>query len=241
MFIYLLCLTAALLCYTGFQNQSLISLIRSIFSPCSTCCFGLGFSTTKPTCRNTSKDLGHNSRTSFFVERGEPCFLPSHTTIFHIKTAFCLPSLVCATPQFHRLHFCNRVQPCATTMLRAVRAVLQKNEETIQCEHIWSMHYKSHITQAKTHPPSLESHVITTMEPHFKESLSHHGRQACPRCNLVAYNSIAFPTPTRRSMQMICIEEDAGSCIDQASPYKSLPPMCPCTGLDLLPPPNDPS
>ena len=65
MFIYLLCLSAALLCYTGFQNQSLISLIRSIFSPCSTCCFGLGFSTTKPTCRNTSKDLGHNSRTSF--------------------------------------------------------------------------------------------------------------------------------------------------------------------------------
>ena len=64
MFIYLLCLSAALLCYTGFQNQSLISLIRSIFSPCSTCCFGLGFSTTKPTCRNTSKDLGHNSRTS---------------------------------------------------------------------------------------------------------------------------------------------------------------------------------
>ena len=45
MFIYLLCLSAALLCYTGFQNQS---LIRSIFSPCSTCCFGLGFSTTKP-------------------------------------------------------------------------------------------------------------------------------------------------------------------------------------------------
>ena len=65
MFIYLLCLSAALLCYTGFQNQSLISLIRSIFSPCSTCCFGLGFSTTKPTCRNTSKDLGHNSRVSF--------------------------------------------------------------------------------------------------------------------------------------------------------------------------------
>ena len=65
MYIYLLCLSAALLCYTGFQNQSLISLIRSIFSPCSTCCFGLGVSTTKPTCRNTSKDLGHNSRTSF--------------------------------------------------------------------------------------------------------------------------------------------------------------------------------
>ena len=71
MFIYLLCLSAALLCYTGFQNQSLISLIRSIFSPCSTCCFGLGFSTTKPTCRNTSKDLGHNSRTSFSSTRGK--------------------------------------------------------------------------------------------------------------------------------------------------------------------------
>ena len=34
---------------------------------------------------------------------------------------------------------------------------------------------------------------------------------------------------------MICIEEDAGSCIDQASPYESLPPMCPCTGLDFPP------
>ena len=34
---------------------------------------------------------------------------------------------------------------------------------------------------------------------------------------------------------MICIEEDAGSCINQASPYESLPPMCPCTGLDFPP------
>ena len=34
---------------------------------------------------------------------------------------------------------------------------------------------------------------------------------------------------------MICIEEDAGSCIDQASPYESHPPMCPCTGLDFPP------
>ena len=97
------------------------------------------------------------------------------------------------------------------------------------------MHYKSHIARAKTHPPSLESHVITPMEPHFKDSLSDGGRQACPRCTCVAYNSIAFPTPMRRSMQMICIEEDAGSCIDQASPYDSLPPMCPCTGLDFPP------
>ena len=32
---------------------------------------------------------------------------------------------------------------------------------------------------------------------------------------------------------MICIEEDASSCIDQASPYESLPAMCPCTGLDF--------
>ena len=63
MCIYLLCLFAALLCYTGFQNQS---LIRSTFSPCSTCCFGLGFYNYK-TCRNTSKDLGHNSRTSFWI------------------------------------------------------------------------------------------------------------------------------------------------------------------------------
>ena len=34
---------------------------------------------------------------------------------------------------------------------------------------------------------------------------------------------------------MICIEEDAGSCIDQSSPYESLPPLCPCTGLDSPP------
>ena len=39
----------------------------------------------------------------------------------------------------------------------------------------------------------------------------------------------------RGSMQMICIEEDAGSCIDQASAYELLPPMCPCTGLDFRP------
>ena len=38
--LYLLCLSAALLCYTGFQNYS---LIRSTFCSCSTCCFGLGF------------------------------------------------------------------------------------------------------------------------------------------------------------------------------------------------------
>ena len=38
--LYLLCLSAALLCYTGFQNQS---LIRSTSCSCSTCCFGLGF------------------------------------------------------------------------------------------------------------------------------------------------------------------------------------------------------
>ena len=34
---------------------------------------------------------------------------------------------------------------------------------------------------------------------------------------------------------MICSEADAGSCIDQASPYKSLPPICPCTDLDFPP------
>ena len=34
---------------------------------------------------------------------------------------------------------------------------------------------------------------------------------------------------------MICIQEDAGSCIDQVSPYELLPQMCPCTGLDLPP------
>ena len=38
--LYLLCLSAALLCYTGFQNYS---LVRSISCSCSTCCFGLGF------------------------------------------------------------------------------------------------------------------------------------------------------------------------------------------------------
>ena len=32
---------------------------------------------------------------------------------------------------------------------------------------------------------------------------------------------------------MIFIEEDTGSCINQASPYELLPPMCPCTGLDF--------
>ena len=40
MCINLLCLSAALLCYTGFQNQS---LIRSTSCSCSTCCFGFGF------------------------------------------------------------------------------------------------------------------------------------------------------------------------------------------------------
>ena len=34
---------------------------------------------------------------------------------------------------------------------------------------------------------------------------------------------------------MICIEEGAACCIDQASLYDSLPPMCPCTGLDFPP------
>ena len=38
--LYLLCPSAALLCYTGFQNHS---LIRSTSCSCSTCCFGLGF------------------------------------------------------------------------------------------------------------------------------------------------------------------------------------------------------
>ena len=130
------------------------------------------------------------------------------------------------------------MQPCATVCNQhATRGARHttKNEQSIQCEHIWTMQYKSHMARAKTHPPSLESHVITTMEPHFNESLSDGGRQARPRCTCVAYNSIAFPTPTRRSMQMICIEEDAGPCIDQASPYESLTPMCPCTGLDFPP------
>ena len=85
------------------------------------------------------------------------------------------------------------------------------------------------------HPPTIESHVITTLEPHFNESLSDGGGQACPQCTRLAYNSIGFPTPTRRSMQMICIEEEAGSCIDQASPYESLPPMSPCRGLEFPP------
>ena len=34
---------------------------------------------------------------------------------------------------------------------------------------------------------------------------------------------------------MIYIEEDAGSCIDQASAYDWFPPMCPCEGLDFPP------
>ena len=39
-YLYLLCLSAAVLCYTGFQNYSLIG---STSCSCSTCCFGLGF------------------------------------------------------------------------------------------------------------------------------------------------------------------------------------------------------
>ena len=39
-YLYLLRLSAALLCYTGFQNYS---LIRSTSCSCSTCCLGLGF------------------------------------------------------------------------------------------------------------------------------------------------------------------------------------------------------
>ena len=85
------------------------------------------------------------------------------------------------------------------------------------------------------HPSSLKSHVIATTEPHFKESLLERRHQACRGCTCVAYNSIVFPTPARRCMQMICIEEGAGCCIDQASLYDSLPPMCPCTGLDFPP------
>ena len=38
--LYLLCLSAALLFYSGLQNYS---LIRSTSCSCSTCCFGLGF------------------------------------------------------------------------------------------------------------------------------------------------------------------------------------------------------
>ena len=40
LYLSLLCLSAALLCYTGLQNYS---LIRSISCSCFTCCFGLGF------------------------------------------------------------------------------------------------------------------------------------------------------------------------------------------------------
>ena len=102
MYIYLLCLSAALLCYTGFQNQSLISLIRSIFSPCSTCCFGSGFSTTKPTCRNTSKDLGHNSRTSFCT----PTKAPTPTRPQTASPPHPIPPMVCAPldPRPRRIH-----------------------------------------------------------------------------------------------------------------------------------------
>ena len=39
LYLYLLCLSAALLCYTGCQNYS---LIQTISCSCSTCCFGLG-------------------------------------------------------------------------------------------------------------------------------------------------------------------------------------------------------
>ena len=40
LYLCLLCLFAALLCHTGFQNYS---LIRSTSCSCSTCCFGLVF------------------------------------------------------------------------------------------------------------------------------------------------------------------------------------------------------
>ena len=40
LYLSLLCLSAALLCFTGFQNYS---LIRYISCSCSTCCFGFGF------------------------------------------------------------------------------------------------------------------------------------------------------------------------------------------------------
>ena len=40
LYLSLLRLSAALLCYTGFQNYS---LMRSISCSCSNCCFGLGF------------------------------------------------------------------------------------------------------------------------------------------------------------------------------------------------------
>ena len=40
LYLSLLCLSAALLCYTRCQNYS---LIRSTSCSCSTCCFGLGF------------------------------------------------------------------------------------------------------------------------------------------------------------------------------------------------------
>ena len=37
------------------------------------------------------------------------------------------------------------------------------------------------------------------------------------------------------ALTYLLTEQDAGSCIEQASPYESLPPMCPCTGLDFPP------
>ena len=40
LYLYLLCLSAALLCYTGFQNYSVIQFTSC---SCCTCCFGLGF------------------------------------------------------------------------------------------------------------------------------------------------------------------------------------------------------
>ena len=158
-----------------------------------------------------------------------PMFIAiKHHSISHLST----PIRVCNNP-FSPFVL---VQPCATVCNHHARRGARrttKNEESIQCKHTWTMHYSSHIAREKRHPPALESHVITRKEPHFKESLSDGGRQACPRCTCVAYDSIAFPTPRRRSMQMICIKEEAGSCIDEVSPYDSLPPMCPRTGLDF--------
>ena len=101
------------------------------------------------------------------VENGDPCVSPSNTTTFHIKTDFFLLPLGCATTCFHRLHLCNRVQPCATTMLRAMRAVLQKmknpfNASTFgQCttNHTWHkqiriVHHWNHKSSPQWNPIS---------------------------------------------------------------------------------------
>ena len=162
MFIYLLCLSAALLCYTGFQNQSLISLIRSIFSPCSTCCFGLGFSTTKPTCRNTSKDLGHNSRTSFSLKT-------HFTQCQHLKPPFHLPP--CPENTFHQVPTPQTPFSPAPMPSKHISPSANTSNPLFNCPHALKTHFTQcqHLKPPFHLPPCPQNtfHPVPTRETPF--------------------------------------------------------------------------